>query len=146
MLLSCRMFNGVTDVNDFTNVTQYEYVAGTPQTIYIQLIDASKDKAIQGFNPAGKRYTPASGATLQVVVDCIDDAKKIIRTATQPFSGDLSIWSFSILATDKLRGTATLRLKLTEGAIISYGSLPNAISITPQDASPDFQTFNFTSF
>jgi hypothetical protein len=114
MLLSCRMLNNVADVNTWEYVNQAEFTAGDAPTIYIQLIDLSKQKAEQGFNPAGKRFMPAAGATLTVLVDTLDDAKKVTRAATQPFSNDPSIWALTFFPTDSIKGTATLRLTLIE--------------------------------
>jgi hypothetical protein len=134
MLLSCRILDGVSSANDFEYKPQAEWVEGTPTTVYLQLIDVSKDRASKGFSPAGRRYVPAAGATLQVVVESIDDAKTITRTATQPFATDGSIWSFSVLATDTIKGTATIRLRLSQSGVITYGSAIKAVSIIPQDA------------
>lgn len=135
MLLSARILKDVAGVNSFeyTN-TVGEMTEGDSQTLYIQLIDASLDTPGQGFNPNGRRYVPASGATLSLVFGNIDDAKKVMRAATQPFPGDLSIWSVSILSTDKLRGTVSLSLTLTEGVKVTRGRIANALSVYTQSA------------
>lgn len=135
MLLSCRILENVCGVNDFGYTTQAEYTEGSPTTIYIQLVDKAKDQSSKGFVPSGRRFVPAAGATLRVTVDSIDDDKKVTRTATQPYSLDGSIWSFSMLSTDTIRGTADIRLELTQSSVIIYGNLKNAISISAQDAN-----------
>lgn len=122
MLLSCRMLQNVVDVNNFESTTQVTFTQGDGPTIYLQLIDPAKDRVEAGFNPTGRRYVPASGATLTVLVDTLDDQKKITRTAIQPFANDPSIWSLTFMATDTIRGTATLRLTLNEGGKITRGS------------------------
>lgn len=132
MLLSCRILDNVGGVNTFDVTTQAEFTQGVACTVYLQLIDASKDRMNV---PAGRRYVPEDGATLQVVVDSIDDAKKITRSASQPYDGDGSIWCFPVLSTDPIKGTATLRLRLTQGEDIVYGTALKAISISPQDAN-----------
>lgn len=122
MLLSCQMLQNVVDVNTFEYDTQVSFTQGDGPTIYFQLIDANKDRVENGFHPAGRRYMPAAGATLNVVVDSIDDSKKVTRTAVQPFASDPSIWSLTFMGSDTIRGTATLRLTLSESAKITRGS------------------------
>jgi hypothetical protein len=129
MLLSARFLNDVANVNSFEYALVAEFTEGDPASVYFQLIDASLDKAIDGFVPSGRRYVPASGATLQVTVESIDDSKEIVRLATQPFANDGSIWKVDFLATDKIRGTANLRLRLTEGAVVRTGLVKSGLRI-----------------
>jgi len=132
MILSCRILDNVVDVNNFDYVNQFESTQGDANTIYFQLMDASVDKASGGFVPPGRRYMPAVGATLIVIVDTLDDAKKINRSAVQPFATqDPSLWSFQILSTDPIRGTSNLKLTLSEGLKITRGVARTAISISP---------------
>src|SRR4051812_12653488 len=114
MLLSARFLNDVSSVNSFEMATAAEIYAGDAQTVYMQLIDASLDRSDQSFNPAGRRYMPPAGSTLQVTFLNVDDAKTVVRTASQPFAQDPSIWSIPILSTDPLAGTAAMNLVLTE--------------------------------
>ncbi len=114
MLLSCRFLIDVANVNNFEQVASVELYSGDTQTVYFQLIDASLDRAEQMFNPAGRRYCPPATSTLQVTLVNVDDALKIVRTATQPYAQDPSIWSVPFLASDPLKGTAALNLVLTE--------------------------------
>lgn len=123
MLLSCRILTNVQSVNSFEYASAAEFTEGDTPTIYIQLLDMSQDKAIEGFAPAGRRYMPGAGASLQVTMDNVDSAKKVGRSATQPFPQDQSIWCFPIYDSDKVRGTVTLRLELNEGGRITKGSL-----------------------
>lgn len=129
MLLSCRMLANVSNVNAFEYATPMEFSEGDTPVIYLQLIDLSQDRAIEGYSPAGRRYAPASGATLQVTFDSVDSAKKIVRAATQPFPLDPSIWSVQVLPTDVIKGTVTLRLQLTEGLRTMKGHLKAALSV-----------------
>lgn len=129
MLLSARFLNDVANVNSFEYADVAEFTEGDPASVYFQLIDASLDKSLDGFVPAGRRYVPAAGATLQVTVETIDDAKVITRQATQPFANDGSVWKLDFLASDKIRGTANLRLKLTEGSVTRTGLVKNGLRI-----------------
>ena len=129
MLLSARFLNDVANVNSFEYADVAEFTEGDPAAVYFQLIDASLDKPGEGFVPSGRRYVPASGATLQVTIESVDDAKEIVRTATQPVANDGSIWKVDFLATDKIRGTANMRLRLTEGAVIRSGLVKSGFRI-----------------
>lgn len=114
MYLSLRFLNDVQGVNSFNYAPGVEFFGGDNQTVFFQLIDASLDKSEQGFFPSGRRYVPAASSTLLVSLGNINDAKKMDRSATQPFAQDPSIWSFPILATDPLKGTVSIKLVLTE--------------------------------
>lgn len=129
MLLSARFLNDVANVNSFEYADVAEFTEGDPAAVYIQLIDASLDKSLEGFVPAGRRYVPAVGATLQCTVESLDDSKQIVRMATQPFSSDGSVWKLDFLATDKIRGTANIRLKLTEGSVVRNGLVKSGLRI-----------------
>ena len=115
MLLSARILRDCVNVNSFEYADSAQFTKGDEVDVYIQLIDASLDTSSENFLPPGRRYMPATGATLQVVIENIDDAKKITRNATQPFT-DPSIWKISFFSTDAIEGTSNLRLTLTEGA------------------------------
>jgi hypothetical protein len=130
MLLSARILNNVANVNVFSYDDTARFTEGDAPEIYFQLIDASLDRASDGFSPGGRRYMPAAGATLQITLGFIDDSKKVIRTAVQPFASDPSIWKLALLSTDQVRGTADLQLRLTEGSKVTSGVLRQAISVS----------------
>lgn len=132
MLLSARLLKDVSNVNSFEYADVAEFTKGDALSVYFQLIDSSVHTTICGYNPSGRRYSPASGATMSVTIENIDDAKKVTRTATQPFALDPSIWKVDILATDVIAGTANLRITLTEGAVITRGLVKSAFRIWPQ--------------
>lgn len=130
MRLSARILENVSGVNAYDYADAAEMTAGDAPTIYFQLIDLSKDRAEKGFVPAGRRYVPAAGATLSVVLDNIDDSRKVTRAATQPFPQDPSIWAITLLTTDKVLGTVNMKLTLTEpGPKVTYGFLSNALRV-----------------
>lgn len=131
MLLSARFLNAVANVNSFEYANVAEWVAGNALTLYFQLIDDSLDRADQGFKPAGRRYMPPDDSTLTVLFGSVDDAKKVTRTATQPFSNDPSIWAVSILATDPIAGTVPVTLTLTEGAEVKKGFIQAGVRVRP---------------
>jgi hypothetical protein len=133
MLLQARMLTDVQSVNSFrySPQNQVQWTVGDTLYVYFQLIDASLDRSMEGFNPAGRRYVPASGATLSVVIGSLDLAKQVTRAASQPYFQDPSIWRVSILATDTIKGTSPLKLTLTEGTKVTTGQTQNALLIWP---------------
>ncbi len=114
MQLSARFLNDVSSANSFEHVSQLEISGGDAQTIFFQLVDPTLDRTEQGFSPSGRRYMPPALSTLQVTLWNLDDSKKVIRTATQPYPLDPSIWSFQILASDPIKGTVGVNLVLSE--------------------------------
>lgn len=129
MLLSARPLKDVSSVNSWEVTDSFSFTKGDTVDVYFSLVDASLDTASENFLPPGRRYMPATGATLVAVVENLDDAIKITRTATQPFASDPSIWKISFLSSDTIEGTANLRLTLTEGAKVTKGLLKNAFRI-----------------
>lgn len=115
MKFAVRPIIDVEDVNDYHYTTQIDGVHGDALNCYFQLIDLEKNSERLGFNPPGLRYIPAVGSTLEVTVLNIDKEKTFRRFATNPFPGDTSIWTFSLLPTDPVSCTVTLKFKLTDG-------------------------------
>jgi hypothetical protein len=114
MQLSIRFLQDVASVNSFEPVSFYQINEGDQQTLYFTLIDASLDRSDQMFNPAGRRYIPATGSQLKVTFFNLDDVKKVVRVASNPFPGDTSIWSVPILSSDPIRGTSVMNIELKE--------------------------------
>lgn len=132
MLLSARMLNDVASVNAYEVVEQVEFTQGDTVDVYFQLVDASLDKAVRGFVPAGRRYMPAVGATLSVKLDNIDDNIALTRAATQPFTQDPSIWRLNVIGTDRIIGTCALVVVLTEAGKVTRGRIEAAVQIQSQ--------------
>lgn len=124
MLLSARVLSDVASVNNFGYGEVFEFTEGDTVSLYFQLIDASRDKDMR---PAGRRYIPTAGATLQAVVHNLNSAKTITRFAVQPYAQDGSIWRLDLLATDVVRGTCSIKLTLSEGGVITTGLMDLAI-------------------
>jgi hypothetical protein len=108
---------------------------GSSYDIYIQVIDLSKDRASQGYVPAGRRITSATG--LQVTFASINVANicTYYASAAAP-SKDASIWKVTVPAADfaKLRrGTISMYCQLTLATQILLFTVPNAINIIPQN-------------
>ncbi|GAC1697145.1 MAG: hypothetical protein NVS9B9_19700 [Ktedonobacteraceae bacterium] len=134
MLLSARMLNNVMSVNVFDYVNQVQLTQGDQFTVSFQLIDLTMDTPDKGFSPAGRRYIPAAGASLTVLFDTLDDAKKITRACSQPYTQDPSIWQVTLMATDTIKGSGNLRLTLNEGTVTRRGSVSMAFTIFSQNS------------
>ncbi len=142
MLLSARILTGVASVNVFTYTDSARFTEGDTVDLYFQLVDMEVER--DAYQAKGRRYIPADEATPVVSVSfgSIDNAKKIARTAIQPFAGDSSIWKVSFLATDVVRGTMDMRITLTETISINpdvtrvtRGVVRQAISVEAQNTS-----------
>lgn len=129
MLLSARMLKDVATVNSFEYTQTVQATEGDAVDVYFQLIDKSLDLATEGFSPAGRRYMPSQGATLQVTLQSIDQSKTVVRYATQPFTQDASIFKLSIMATDQLAGGFTMQLALNQGGSVTRGNVQQAVSM-----------------
>lgn len=113
MLLALELLDNVCNVNDFAEVPSLTLVAGNPGTLYVRIVDQSRQ---QSSDPSlFRRYIPASGASLTIQFTSIDSNNNISRTATNPFPGDTSIWSIPILPTDKITADS-LTATLVEGS------------------------------
>jgi hypothetical protein len=129
MLLSARMLVDVASVNSYQPADTARLTENDTVDVFFQLIDKSLDLPNQGFWPSGRRYMPATGATLKVTAQSIDGAKTVVRFASQPYPQDPSIWRLSLLATDQVRGTYAFQLELTEGGKVTRGVVQQAISV-----------------
>lgn len=124
MLLSGRVLTDVSSVNSFGYGEVFEFTEGDTVSLYFQLIDKSLDKDMR---PAGRRFMPAAGATLQAVVHNIQTSRIITRFATQPYAQDGSIWKLDLLPTDVIKGTASIKLSLSESGKVTTGLMDLAI-------------------
>lgn len=131
MILGIRPLNAVANVNTFEYTNTFQFTESDGPALYFQLIDSTLDSPTQGFSPSGRRYCPIVGATLQCTVVSIDTAKTVTRFASQAFTTDTSIWKLQLQSTDTIRGTADLKLVLTESGQITRGTAPRIILAIP---------------
>jgi hypothetical protein len=126
MLLSAKLLNNVGGVNTFDISQQTSFTEGDLPVIYLRLVDLQSKI---------DRYIPATGATLSVTFTNVDTNKTFTKVATQPFTGDKSIWSFSFLSNENVKGTMSLQLTLTEGASVTRGLVTSALLVQPFNSS-----------
>ncbi len=130
MFLSGTMLEDVTGVNSYEYASTHEMSAGDAGYIYFQIKDAAVFKANQKFFPSGRRFIPAAGSTLLCEVGMLNDAKKIVRSASNPFADDRSIWRLQIFNSDNLAaGTFALLLTLNQAGVIIRGSIQQAMTV-----------------
>jgi len=116
MLLSAKMLQDVTSVNNYRAVNQIDARAGSTIDVYFQLTDRSQDR---DQNPPGRRYMPKSNSTLMASLRSVYGTKQLAFPCTQPFaSQDPSIWYFFISPNDGKLAPAP-----GGGAIIDYSNL-----------------------
>jgi len=149
MLLGGRFLTQFTSVNDWDDYSQeVKLTEGNPSVQTVQLLDVSFDKTqIEqgGLSSPGRRYMPVEAATMTVTFINVGyqpgvspaAQKTFIRSCTRPAppvnattQNDASIWQFTILPTDPLRGTVALVFTLTEGnGNVSTFRMDNALLI-----------------
>lgn len=131
MLLTARILHHLSGVNDYEIGEGFvQFTEGDPATVYLQLVDATKDK---GLNPPGRRYIPPATTTVTAVIKHNDDAKTLTRVLTQAFpTEDASIWALTILSTDELVGVRDLQLTMVEPSKTVRGVVKGALRIEPQ--------------
>lgn len=129
MLLSARILHHLTGVNDYELGEGYiQFTEGDGQTVHLQLVDLTKDKA-----QYGRRYCPPAGTTLVATIKHINDAKTIERPLTQPYATlDASIWVLTLLSSDQLVGIRDIQLTLAEPTKTYHGVVKGALRIEPQ--------------
>jgi hypothetical protein len=123
MLLGARFLQDVGSVNSWCYALQSppQWTQGDTVDLYFQLLDTTKETAVSGFKPAGRRYCAAANSSLSVTLTNIDDALQLTRSCTQPFVNDSSIWMLSILASDGIQGSTAMVLTLNENGVITRG-------------------------
>jgi hypothetical protein len=132
MLLSARILANCTSPNEYEPRDYLEATEGDSFDLYLQLLDASRDRADQGFYPPGRRFVPPVGAVLQVTFPHINDDKTVTRLAVPAFPGDTSIWRVPVLAEDKLVGTRDIVLVLREnGPRATTGTVKGGLRVIP---------------
>lgn len=94
----------VVDVNHWKIATQWTVYQQNSYTIFFQLQNAeipvgyTQDFSSQPQNPLFLRHIPAASSTLNVTINDLNSDYVVTAICSQPFSNDLSIWSFNLSA------------------------------------------------
>jgi len=133
MKLGLRIIDSASTLNSLKYLNQLSIETGETAVVRFQLVDL--DTARQQ-NLLGDRYMPAAGATVEAVIQSVDSAGTVTKSATQPFPLDPSIWEFSLTSaeTEALGGT-NLRITLTGGSSIKKGLGQQVILVSNSDNS-----------
>lgn len=129
MKLGLAMLDTVSAINSLKYINQISTIQGETLDIYFQLIDVDSKTQL---NQWGNRYIPAVGATLQIVINSINDANTLTKFATQVFpADDRSLWKVSLLATETANMAGiNIQGTLTEGASIKKFNASNVLSVS----------------
>lgn len=131
MRLGIRMLNNSSSINNLMYVNQVKIAPGETYTVYFQLVDLDSQDPYQQKAPI--RYIPVTGATITINLTSINAANNISKIPTTPFSGDTSVWSFNLLASDtQIAAGVNMKVTLIEGANISIANAPAAVLFGPQ--------------
>ena len=129
MILGLRFLDNIASNNVYVLTDILTFSENDSKVITFELLDMSSDT---NNLPPGRLYIPASGATLALVIQNIDDAKVINATptlvATTPF------WQFALSSGNIVGGTYSITLSLTEGTNKTSGYLNARIRVIPADS------------
>jgi hypothetical protein len=129
--LGARVLRAVVNTNSWDFANQLDHQQGTAEDLYFQIVN--QDYNVAG-TPPGIRYLPAAGSTVTITLPSFDAAKVVTLTATQPFSGDLSIFKAAILSTHDF-ASGNLVVTLTESAVVKRIVIVNGLRVQPTDPS-----------
>lgn len=122
MRLSVKMLDSSSTLNRLVYVDEVYVYPGETAIIFLQLQD----------DVSKHRYIPAAGASVNVKMYAINDNDIILKSASNPFLEDRSIWSFSLNAAETARlAGVNLEVTLTEGAQIKKTFVNSAVIVYP---------------
>jgi hypothetical protein len=106
MKLSVKFLKNVANINTFQYASQWNISEGSSQVLYFQFVDKLKDDL---------RYMSQADTIdeVSVIFLNIDEASEIIKTATQAFPDDKSIWTIT-LDSDEVPNSGAVKFSITE--------------------------------
>jgi len=108
MRLSVKPLKNFQNVNSFDFATEWNVRLDEPNTLYFQLVDLDQD---------GLRYIPTGAMpSMQVIFPAVISTNTITKSATQVSALDGSLWSVSLLETEK-PSSGNVQFTLTEGGV-----------------------------
>lgn len=121
MKLSAKFLKNVANVNCFEYQDQWDIAEGAVQTLYFQIVDKSKDSL---------RYL-SQAAVIDAVTATflsIDDDSEIVKTATQPYADDKSIWCIELAVTE-VPNSGAVSFSITEDTVETKFRVNQAIVV-----------------
>ena len=121
MKLSVKFLKNVADINNFQYAGEWDIAEGSTHRLYFQIVDELKD---------GLRYISQATVIDAVTVTflSIDDDTEIVKTATQAWSDDKSIWYID-LAVDEVPNSGAVKFSITEDGVQSQFKVPQGIMV-----------------
>lgn len=123
MRLSAKSLKNVENLNTFQYTNQWivrqDGNSGEEQSLYFQLVDLDKD---------GIRYMPEVGAVVVVTFPDLDQSVQAVKTATNPFADDKSIFKIDLTVLDII-ASGNVKFQITEGNKIKKFSVTNMVTV-----------------
>jgi hypothetical protein len=121
MKLSVKFLKNVADINNFQYASEWYIAEGSIHRLYFQIVDELKD---------GLRYISQATVIDAVTVTflSIDDDTEIVKTATQAWSDDKSIWYID-LAVNEVPNSGAVKFSITEDGVQSQFKVPQGIMV-----------------
>lgn len=121
MKLSVKFLKNVANINNFQYADQWNISEGSQHVLYFQFIDKLKEDL---------RYISQATSIDEVTVNFlnIDETFEIIKTATQPFVDDKSIWMITLEA-DEVPNPGAVKFSITEDGVEKRFRVEQAISV-----------------
>ena len=121
MKLSARPLENVENVNNWIYASEAYVMEDQANTLYFQIVDLSKNpqlKRISGAFPEfPMRYlSQASSVSVSISFPAIDDDEEFTVVGNQPYSDDVSIWSFP-LSSSQLPKSGYAKFQIVEDGI-----------------------------
>jgi hypothetical protein len=120
MKLSAKFLKNVAGVNNFQYADQWDISEGSAQTLHFQIIDKLKDDL---------RYmTQATTYSVSVTFLDLDTEEEIVKTATQAWADDKSIW-YVLLDADEVPNSGAVAFSITEDGVEKKFKVNQAIVV-----------------
>ncbi len=116
-MLSAKILNSSAVLNDFHEISSMSFLAGETKTLVLRLHNEDLDI----------RYFPASGATLDVVLNNADGTTLTKSATLDTDDRSIARITLSAVETAALIG-GNISFTLTEGGVISKGLVSNALT------------------
>lgn len=134
MRLNGRILKNVANVNHWEYANQAYAQEGQTNEFYLQLVnlDIVPDETVRNsltLPDFPLRYIPqGTTVTLELTFPKLDSNENIVKTATQPFVDDKSIFKVS-LTSDEVPDSGSIKGKLTIDGINQFFLINNAIVV-----------------
>lgn len=120
MKLSAKFLKNVSNINTFQYVNQWDISEGSANRLYFQIIDKLKDDL--------RFITQATTYSVSVTFLSIDTSAEIIKSATQAFADDKSIWYIDLTASE-VPNSGAVKFSITQDSVESKFKVEQAIVV-----------------